>query len=136
MLRILLIPMIALLIGSVSCSKDDLPDNFVGEWTINQVYANDSWGAPFYWQNALTDTRIKFTSAKQYFRKYHGEDSYTLIGTYRVLPDNKIEITWDTPPNSSAHTYKLDYTFEKGGFMTWGILASEGVIKEKFKKNW
>lgn len=135
MRRMLLISAVILLIGSVSCSKVSLPQSFIGDWTIHQVYGNTSWGAPLHWMDVPPITKIRFTSNGEYFRRTGDMNNYALIGTYQILSDNKIKITWANPPNPSVPSYTLDYTFEKGGFMTWGILATEGTVQEKYKKN-
>jgi hypothetical protein len=135
MKKVVIIPVVLFTVFA-SCSKQSERD-FVGEWKLSQVYANDSWGAPFYWKNVHpnVDKRIKFTSGHQYFRKEANQANYTLVGTYKKLPGNKIEITFANPPNPSTPSYTLDYELTDSGYMTWGILATEGIIKEKFKES-
>jgi hypothetical protein len=128
---------ITIIMSGNSCSKktDDTPTNFVGNWTLAEVYGNDYWGGPLYWSEAKADTRIVFTSDGKYYRKYAKDNDYTLIGTYKKLTDSTIQITWLQPPNPSAPSYILNYNFSKGRYMTWGPLAYEGVVEEKFRLN-
>jgi hypothetical protein len=119
-----------------SCSKKtDTPTGFVGKWTLAEVCANDYWGGPIYWQQAKGDVRIEFTNDGKYYRKYAEDSIYTLIGTYQKLSDSTIQITWAQPPNPGAPGYILNYTFSKGRYMTWGLLAYEGITEEKFRLN-
>ncbi|MBY0481274.1 MAG: hypothetical protein K2Q21_07960 [Chitinophagaceae bacterium] len=126
-----------LTINHISCTKDIevAPTEFTGTWTINQVYGNDYWGGPAYWKNADSNTKLKFTTDGKYFRKYPTDSAYTLIGSYLVLSNSKIKISQINPPVPSYPTYTLDYSFDIGGFMTWGVFGTEGIIKEKFKIN-
>lgn len=120
-----------------SCTKDPVsaPVDFTGNWTLHQTYGNDYWGGPFYWKAGNPNTKIKFTTEGKYFRKDSTETEFTLIGSFLILPGSKIQITYANPPNPSYPTKTLDYYFEAGGFMTWEYLATEGIIKEKFKLN-
>lgn len=116
-----------------SCSKkNDTPASFAGTWQLTDVYANDYWGGPIYWQKEKNDIKIKFTTDGKYYRKYAEDSTYTLIGAYQKLSDSTIQITWAQPPNPGTPSYILNYTFSKGRYMTWGLLAYEGVTEEKF----
>lgn len=120
-----------------SCTKTNDNATFAGTWQLTDVYANDYWGGPIYWQKAKGDEKIKFTTDGKYYRKYAGDSTYTLIGNYQKLSDSTIHITWAQPPNPGAPSYTLNYTLNyslsKGRHMTWGLLAHEGVTQEKFK---
>src|SRR5688572_17426158 len=101
----------SLLLILTSCEKGDNLNaleisKFKGSWTIEQVYANDHWGGPLYWRSIDGEKQIKFTSDK-YYEKIMGD--YELIGTYKILSNHQIEITW----NSEYPAYQLDYSFEK-----------------------
>ena len=128
---------IAIIILGNSCSKktDDAPTDFVGKWTLAEVNGNDYWGGPLYWREAKGDIRVEFTADGKYYRKYAEDNNYTLIGTYQKLTDSTMQITWSQPPNSSASSYIINYTFSKGRYMTWGPLAYEGIVEEKFRLN-
>ena len=119
-----------------SCSKDkndnQTPTDLVGKWTQREVYANDSWGAPFYWQQANDGTTIEFTADGKFFKKYTTDAAYTYIGTFQRLSDSTLQITLANPGNSSHPSHILAYQFSAGGYLTLGNFASEGVIKEKY----
>src|SRR5690606_28744120 len=89
------------------------------------VYANDHWGGPLYWRSIDGEKQIKFTSDK-YYEKIMGD--YELIGTYKILSNHQIEITW----NSEYPAYQLDYSFEKGDLTLFNSNKYEGVVGEKF----
>ena len=120
-----------------SCSKEKGQPGFAGIWQLTDVYANDYWGGPIYWQKAKGDVKIQFTTDGKYYRKYAENSTFTLIGTYQILSDSTIQITWAQPPNPDAPSYILDYTtdynFSKGRSFTWGLLAYEGITQEKFR---
>jgi hypothetical protein len=135
-----------LIIGTVmmlclaACSKKQetviilpKPADIVGKWTLYQIFGNDHWGGAAYWKTANPATKFELTADVKYFRKNATQTTYTLIGTYTKLPNNKIQITWANPIQPAYPTYTLDYDFETGGFMTWGTFDTEGMIKEKFK---
>ncbi len=91
------------------------PIGLDGMWTIEQVLSNDFWGGPYYWKNIEPEKQVKFTSSK-YYKKTSID--FELIGSYRVLSEGKIEITWDQPPNPEYPTFQWDYEFDSEGRLT------------------
>ncbi|MDO6388763.1 hypothetical protein Q4E40_01405 [Pontibacter sp. BT731] len=132
----LLISIIALTIASCSNNKDETPapTDILGKWTLNQVYANDHWGGPLYWQPAKSGIEIEFTSDKKFFKKYPSDGFYSLQGSFVKLNDSTLQITRLNPADPSFPTYELSYSFETGGVLILGNRhMHEGVVKEKFK---
>ena len=123
----------------IACKKNDntspAPSDFVGTWTISQVFGNDYWGGAAYWKNADGKTKIKFTTDGKYFKEYSTDSTYTFIGTFQKLSDSTIQITQTNPVNPSYPSYILNYSFSIGGYMTWGNFGTEAIIKEKYKLN-
>lgn len=132
----LLLSFIALTIVACSNNKDEAPapTDIVGKWTLNQVYANDHWGGPLFWQPAKFDIEIEFTSDKKFFKKHPSDGFYSLQGSFVKLNDSTLQITRLNPADPFFPTYEISYSFEAGGFL---ILENshvhEGVVKEKFK---
>ncbi|HEY9047656.1 MAG TPA: hypothetical protein VIN08_17240 [Ohtaekwangia sp.] len=104
---------------------------FTGNWTIEQVYANDHWGGPLTWRNTDWGKQIKFT-ADEYYEKTNG--TFQLIGSYKIVSDTEIEITLD-PPVQDFPTYTLGYTFEEDGTLTLRKNQFEGVVAERYRFN-
>jgi len=128
--------LLSLLIAS--CSKDNdlpapAPTSLIGKWNLTETYGNDFWGAPLYWRSTSSDTKINFTADNKYYRQYSFDTAYTYIGTYEKLSDSTLRITWAHPPNPEAPSYTLNYLFEKGGLLTLGDYAYEGLVREKFR---
>jgi hypothetical protein len=101
-----------------------------GIWKIEQVYANDHWGGPLYWRTTDWEKQIKFTS-NSYYEKITGD--FELIGTYRIISDGQIEITWDKPIVTEYPKYRLDYSFDTDGRLTLFKNQYEGVVGEKYE---
>jgi len=119
-----------------ACSKNNVkgkPFSFTGKWSLVEIFANDYWGGPAYWQVSKSLKKMVFTADNKYFIKLPTDSDYIFIGTYKKLSDNKIQITQANPINPASPVYVLYYTFSKGGYMTWGNFATEGVIKEKYE---
>lgn len=126
---VLLLLLCTLLSG---CEDDDPLKKlkFRGIWTIEQTLANDFWGGPFYWRTVDWKKQIKFTS-NHYYEKTSGD--FELIGTYRVISDNTIEITWDSPILPQYPTFQLTYEFDNTGRLTLHKNQTEGIVAEKYK---
>ncbi len=125
----------ALLLVLTSCDNGDDVGNlrfsgFKGIWTIEQVYANDHWGGPLHWSNTDWGKQIKLTS-NEYYEKI--DSDFELIGTYKIISDTKIEITWDEPIVPEYAAYQLDYEFDRDGHLTLFRNQYEGVVGEKYK---
>lgn len=119
------------LIGFISCSKKDTkPDNFIGKWSLSEIYGNDYYGRPAYWKPANKSTRLQFTTDNKYYRKDPSDADLVLIGTYTLMDDNKIQVT---PIDTGSSAYYLSYSFQEGGYMTWGNFNTEDRVNEKFK---
>lgn len=125
-----------LMVLSTSCVYNDIPPvvlnkNLKGTWTIAQVYANDFWGGPLSWKNANFNKQIKFTPDLKYLGKTTND--FELIGTYKVISDKQIEITWDKPALPQYPTYLLAYEFDLSGRLTLTTGTTEGVVLEKYE---
>ena len=125
----------ALLLILTSCESEVDVDalrisEFKGIWTIEQVYANDHWGGPLYWSSTDWGKQIKLTS-DEYYEKI--DSDFELIGTYKIISDTQVEITWDKPIVPEYPTYQLDYEFDGDGRLTLFKNQYEGVVGEKYK---
>jgi hypothetical protein len=100
---------------------------------LAETYGNDHWGGAAYWKPVTVNTKIEFTPDGEYFKQYPTDNTYTFIGTYKVVSDSTIRITQANPINPSYPSYTLDYNFSAGGYMTWGIFGYEALIKEKYR---
>lgn len=113
------------------CEDIDLKSTaFQGTWTIEQVYANDHWGAPLYWRDTGWGKQIKFTADK-YYEKIDAD--FELIGTYRILPDGIVEFTYDTPLYPEYPTFEMHYEFD-GHRLTLFKNQFEGIVGEKYRR--
>lgn len=122
-----------LITGMTACSKKSISESkrLTGKWRLSEVYANEHWGGAFAWKPISSNTEIEFKKNGTYYRKNNTDARLVLIGQFRLMADNKIKIT---PDNTTLPTYTLDYSFEPDGQLVWGILATEGTIKEKFRR--
>ena len=134
MKNVIFVLFLILMLSSCSKKELDMPSRFLGKWTQTEIYGNDFWGGPSYWKSANTDIKVKFTSEARYYEKTFGSSSFMLIGTYKVLSDNKVEITLVDQTSLSHPKYTLNFNFEEDGQLTLGDFATEGVIKKKFKR--
>jgi hypothetical protein len=121
---------------ATGCVYHDIPpivanSDLKGTWAITQVYANDHWGGPLSWKNANSNKEIKFTPDLEYFIKTTND--FVLIGTYKVISEQQIEITWDKPTASQYPTYLLHYEFDPSSRLTLTTGTSEGVVLEKYE---
>lgn len=116
-----------------SCS-DDVDDNrepdIVGEWKLVEIYDGYVHGGNFTW-TAVPNTYskiIRFTSDGQYFEDINSEGTQReCTGTYRLLPDNRLEI------ESSCQTVLVHREMElTHRTLIFNIQVIEGVIKEKY----
>jgi hypothetical protein len=116
------------------CGYDNLPNDnkhLQGVWTIEQVYSNDYWGGPLSWRNINGDKQIEFTSDNKFYQREASE--FELIGTYKVLSEKNLEITWDKPLNPQFPGYQLNYEFDSEGYLIISTGTFEGVVSEKYK---
>ena len=107
----------------VSCKKKDttIPaqSEFIGDWTISKIYGNDSYGSPAHWKEADGKTKIKFTSNGSYLRKNPNQNTFTIVGGYRITTDSTIVIIPEGINGTSKYPSTLHYKFEAGDYMTW-----------------
>ncbi len=103
-----------------------------GIWTIEKVFSNDYWGGRSYWKNSNYLKQIKFTSDQQFYAKA-GND-FELIGSYKVLSENMLEITWDNPKYPQYPTFIKTYEITSAGQLILSTGYTSGVISEKFKR--
>jgi hypothetical protein len=124
------------LILTIGCTYDSLDSvlvnkEFKGIWTVEQVYANDYWGGPLHWRNTDWGKQIKFTSDHKYYERVSGD--FELIGTYKILSGEYLEITWDKPSSAQYPTYEIRYEFDSHGHLTISTGTTEGIVLEKYK---
>ena len=100
-------------------------------WTVEQVYSNDHWGGPLYWRNTDWGKQIKFTADNKYYQLTSND--FELIGTYKIVSEKLIEITWDKPLVPQYPTYQISYGFDNSGHLTISTGTYEGVVLEKYK---
>jgi len=119
-----------------SCIYHDIPPlpgnkDLNGLWTVEQVYSNDHWGGPLYWRNTDWGKQIKFTADNKYYQLTSND--FELIGTYKIVSEKLIEITWDKPLVPQYPTYQISYGFDNSGHLTISTGTYEGVVLEKYK---
>lgn len=119
-----------------ACGNHDVSDsvaerNITGTWAISQVYANDSWGGALSWKNTTFDKQVRFTTNLKYYSKT--DKDFQLIGTYKVISDEQIEITWDAPIILEYPTYLQHFEFDADGYLILPTGTYEGVVLEKYK---
>ncbi|MBO9639990.1 MAG: hypothetical protein J7576_17605 [Siphonobacter aquaeclarae] len=121
-----------------ACSKNKeiipKPTSLVGKWKLSDIYGNEYWGGPLHWKKPTASIEIEFKANGEYYRSPTDGSVPELKGTYRVLSDSTLEITQKVPVNPDYPSYRLDYRFEDGGYLTWGIFGYEGVVEERFRK--
>lgn len=121
-----------------SCSKNTElrteKHNLTGVWVLDSVYGNDFWGGRLYWRKVNYNSRILFTTDKEYYRKGPSDTAYILQGKYGILNDSVIEITIHHPPVPEYPDYTLNYAFSSGNVLQLGINAFEGIVAEKFRR--
>jgi hypothetical protein len=122
----------ALIVCSASCNKrhDTTANGITGEWERLEIYANDYWGSPSYWQPANDGTRIKFTADGKYYRR-NATGTLQLQGTYALRDPNTIEIT-NAPSTSPSETFL--YELETGSRLILRYNITEGTTQERFKR--
>ena len=121
-----------LILSSCEQAPDIHPTTLEGMWNIERVLANDHWGAPLYWRDAEWGKEIRFVSG-QYFEKTIND--FELIGTYAIISDEEIEITWDSPVNPEYPSFRLRYEFDSKGQLTLFKNQFEGVVGEQYKRS-
>lgn len=134
--RILML--MVLVFSSVSCAKSDdmrpaSANGIEGEWIISQVLSNERWGGVFEWKTYDEDVKVRFTPDGKYFRKFAGEQQFTLIGKYQIVSDQEIEISAADPADTLFSKYRLPYEFGSEGHLILGTGRTETIIKEKFR---
>ena len=100
-------------------------------WTVEQVYSNDFWGGPLYWKNTDWEKQIKFTADSKYYQQTNND--LELTGTYKVVSEKLLEITWDKPLVPLSPTFQISYEFDDSGHLTISTGTTEGVVLEKYK---
>lgn len=125
---------LALLISA--CGNQDVSDPVVakdltGIWAIRQVCANDYWGGALSWRDATLDKQIRFSADLKYYSKT--DKDFQLIGTYKKVSDEQIEITWNIPTTPEYPTYLQHFEFDTDGCLILPTGAYEGIVAEKYK---
>jgi hypothetical protein len=118
------------------CTYRELPllpvnKDVKGVWTVEQVYSNDYWGGPLYWRNTDWGKQIKFTPDLKYYQRTNGD--FELIGSYKIVSEKNLEITWDKPLDPQHPTYQINYEFDNSDHLTISTGTYEGVVLEKYK---
>jgi hypothetical protein len=124
------------LLLATSCTYHDIQPMPVdkelkGIWTVEQVYANDHWGGSLYWRKTDWGKQIKFTADNKYYQRTTGD--FELIGTYKIISQNYLEITGDKPLVPQYPTFQISYEFDETGHLTISTGTYEGVVLEKYK---
>jgi len=103
-----------------------------GTWDLGEIYANEYWGGPVTWKTPHGNKQVQFTADLKYYSKTTGD--FVLIGTYKKVSDNEIEITWDKPANSTYPTFRLGFIIDDEGHLTLPTGTTEGVVEEKYRR--
>ena len=128
---LLLLALIINACGNQDVSNIVVEKNITGTWAISQVYANDHWGGAISWKNATFYKQVRFSADLKYYSKT--DKDFQLIGTYKVISEEQIEITWDVPIILEYPTYLQHFEFDADGCLILPTGTYEGVVLEKYK---
>ena len=118
-----------------NCENNDTSEinyDLRGTWTIEQLYSDDYWGGSPYWKNSDFLKQLKFTDDQKYYVKLTND--FELIGTYKVLSENMLEITWDKPKYPQYPTFTKPYKVESNGRLILSTGFTSTIISEKYRR--
>ena len=117
--------------GNQDMSGTAVEKDITGTWAIHQIYANDYWGGALSWRDATLDKQIRFSADLKYYSKT--DKDFQLIGTYKKVSDEQIEITWNAPTTPEYPTYLQHFEFDTDGCLILRTGTYEGIVAEKYK---
>lgn len=123
-----------LLLASCTKKAGDNPGGLTGKWTETAVYSNEFWGGPFTWKNLNRGVEVEFTTDRKYFRKPAAGAPLALVGNFKILANNQLEIEPVNSGGTNNEAYTLGLSFETDGQLILETYITEGIVKEKFRR--